>query len=123
MEHVLIVGGDRAALDTLEENLWGAGHRSIIAARDAGEAWATLRALHPELIVVVPGAAPRIARDELYRMSETSGAPIIVATADPAEALRCLGPGVTLEGPYPADALARADAASRRPARHLAHAA
>lgn len=123
MEHALIIGGNRNSVDALEEHLWDAGYRSIAAARNIAEAWTIVRSLHPKIIIVVPDAISETPTNDLYEMSEMTGAPIIVATADPAAALRCLGPAVSLEGPYPVHAAPEPAAIASRPALYLAHAA
>ncbi|ARR53414.1 hypothetical protein HY78_08245 [Rhizorhabdus wittichii DC-6] len=116
MEHALIIGGDRTSIDILEHNLWDAGYRSIIAVRDADEANTVVRYCRPSLIILVPEQAIQ-STEALRDLSECTGAPIIVATADPAAALRCLGPEATLDGPYAAEDIARVEAAARQPAR------
>ena len=123
MDNALIIGDDRRSVDILEESLWNEGYRSIVAVRDASDAWTVLQALRPKLIVVTADAVSNSSTDDLYSLSEKAGAPIIVATADAQAALRNLGPNVSLDGPYGVDAIAAAhhDAVSPRPA--YAHAA
>lgn len=122
VKNALIIGTDRRSVDTIEDNLWKAGYRSMLVVEDVAEAWAVVRSLRPSLIVLAPEALAGAPVDELYDISEETGCPIIVATADPAAALRCLGPGVSLDGPHNADAVDGAVAPSR-PALHLAEAA
>ncbi|ATE63869.1 hypothetical protein CMV14_05225 [Rhizorhabdus dicambivorans] len=119
----MIIGCDRTSIDTLQDKLWNAGYRSIIVARDTGEAALVASCCPPSLIVLIPDSTLTQTTDVLRDLSERAGAPIIVATADPAAALRCLGPAVTLEGPYATDEIAQAEVAARRPAPALAHAA
>lgn len=124
MDHVLIIGGTRASVDLLDDQLWDAGYHSIIAVRNMHEARMVAGSVHPKLIIVVPQGRSMHAADELCQLSETTGAPIIVATADPATALDCLGPSVSFEGPYPAHAVATAaEFAMARSLTGLAHAA
>lgn len=123
MEHALIIGENRQAVDVLEENLWIAGYRSILAVDDTPQAWAILRSLRPNLIVVLPEILRENLADDLYEISEVAGAPIIVATADPDAALHCLGPGVSLEGPYAVDEMAEARTVATHAPLALAHAA
>lgn len=123
MDHAMIIGGNQASVEMLGEQLWSAHYRSIIAARDLDEAKIVARYCPPSLIILVPESGRAQSTDALRALSERTGAPIIVATADPAAALRCLGPAVTLEGPFAAEKIAEADAAARRPAPGFAHAA
>lgn len=123
MDHAMIVGGNRDSIDILEQQLWSASYRSIVAARDLAEATIVARSCPPSLIILVPDNRPPQPVEELRALSERTGAPIIVATADPAAALRCLGPAVSLEGPFATGEIARAEAAARHPAAGLARAA
>lgn len=92
MKHAIIIGGDERQVDLLEESLWSAGYHSILEARDEDEAWSILRTVHPALIVVAPDESPGLEPDNLYLMSDVSGAPVIVSSAQPAKALHGLGP-------------------------------
>jgi hypothetical protein len=123
MEHALIIGGDSHSVGSLKESLWDSGYRSVLAVSDIPEAWNMVRVLHPAPIVVVPDSAWISPTWELYEMSKAAGAPIIVATADPETALRCLGAGATLEGPYDVGSLAAARDAALSPPPWLAQAA
>ena len=123
VEHALIIGENRRSMDILEESLWDAGYHSIVAVRDAKEAWKVLRALRPNLIVVTADALSSSSTHDLYLMSEKADAPIIVATADPRVALHCLGPNVSLDGPYDLHAVADARIAAMSLSPGLAHAA
>ncbi len=123
MEYALIIGGTPASVDTLEDKLWGAGYRSIIAVRDTVEAALVVQSCLPNLIVFVPASGRVGSTGRLRELSEYSGAPIIVATADPTAALRCLGPTATLEGPYSTNAFGQAEAAARAPEQRFATAA
>jgi len=123
MEHALIIGGDPGAIDTLETRLWETGYRSILAVDDMSEAELVARCCPPKLIIIVPTPGLAGGAEPLRDLSERMGAPIIVATTDPDAALDCLGPGARLEGPFPANAIARAEAVARRPTLGLATAA
>lgn len=123
MEHALIIGGNRTSIDILERRLWGANYHSIIAARDLAEAKIVSFCCPPGLIILVPERDQGHSIEALRELSERTGAPIVIATADPAAALRCLGSAVSLEGPFAADEMADAAAAARRPASGFAHAA
>jgi len=123
MEHALIIGGDRSAIDTLETRLWETGYRSILAVDEMSKAELVAQHCPPKLIVIVPGPSLAAGTEPLRDLSERTGAPIIVATTDPDAALDCLGPGARLEGPFPANALARAEAVARHPSHVMATAA
>lgn len=108
MAHALIIGHDRHAAEEVEDGLWQAGYQSMVHVLDADDAWAILHSLRPSLIVLLPDKDQCIASDDLCRMSELADAPVLVATANPAKALECIGPGVTLSGAYPIERVADA---------------
>lgn len=116
MTHALIIGHDRHAAEEIEDGLWQAGYHSLVHALDADDAWSIVHSLRPSLIILLPDNVEQISTDDLYRMSELADAPVLVATANPAKALECIGAGVSLDGPYPiervGDALEQASARS-----------
>jgi len=122
VKNALIIGTGSRSVDALEDSLWEAGYCSMLVVEDVVQAWAVVRSLRPDLIVLAPEALENASVDDLYDISEETGSPIIVATADPAAALKCLGSGVSLDGPYPAASVESA-VAPPRPALRLARAA
>ncbi|RYE40874.1 MAG: hypothetical protein EOP21_09250 [Hyphomicrobiales bacterium] len=122
MQHALIIGAESKARETLEDHLWHAGYHTLFAPEDMAEAWAITRSLHPDLIIVLPDVLSSRPTEELCNMSEETGAPIIVATADLDAALRSLGPSVSLDGPFALHAVAGREAGSAKVSQPTLHA-
>lgn len=101
MQHALVISEDAQAAECLEDGLWNAGFRSIFQAADGEEALAITHMIRPSLIVVAAVRSAPISAESLFALSEATNSPIVVATADPAKALQCLGPAVSFEGPHP----------------------
>jgi AmiR/NasT family two-component response regulator len=123
MRHALVIGRDLDAAEQIANCLWNAGYHSLIHVLDACEAWATLTAIKPSLIVLASEAGQVISSDDLYRMSDMARTPVLVARGAPARALACLGDGVSPSGSYPIRGIrqARAKPSSQGPG--MAHAA
>jgi DNA-binding response OmpR family regulator len=122
MGHALVIGDDRLAETIVEARLWAAGFASVAHAWDEQDAWAALRNRHPSLIVVLADSAQPLTTEVLHKMSEEADAPVLVATANVARAVECLGDGGSLEGPFAVDEMeeAVAEASAAQPARELA---
>lgn len=120
MNHAFVFGSGCESAQSLEEHLWAAGFHSILWARDDAEIHALLREIRPSLVVITPGAMAATTPPNLYRLSDETRAPVIVAGADMNEALKCLGPtapdrsftensgAVSAEHMHPTQELARA---------------
>lgn len=100
MRHALIVGHDEPVGTKLEQRLLETGFSSMAYAWTLDDAWAAIERHRTALIVVLDGGEPRLAAEELYRISEQAGAPVLFATSDAARAAGCLGDGVVMDGPY-----------------------
>jgi len=122
MEHALIIGADGPEAESAARGLWDADYQSIMRVEDPIAAISALGDFHPNLIMVLPRASSSASIAALEQLSELAGAPVIVATSDVDQALDCLGPNVSLEGPFAIDAVRQArDAALAPPAmRHAA---
>jgi DNA-binding response OmpR family regulator len=122
VRHALVIGEDQLAEQIVEARLWEAGFSSVAHAWDEQDAWIALRNRHPALIVVLADSAQPLTSDALCRMSEEADAPVLVATANAAQAVQCLGAGASLEGPFAIDELEEAvtEAAAPEPSRPLA---
>lgn len=99
MREALIIGDDQEASKIVETRLTAAGYSQIARAETIGEA-RRAAATRPQLVVILAEAAPLVDVPTLYEISETAGAPILVATSNPARATECLGPGAALDGPF-----------------------